>query len=287
MAAERHEDRNIRWTTVAMASFATTALEQAVLEPGRSRAVALGVTIVLLIVPVIAAAWFFSRQANCNCRNEGASKRGRAARRGRSAAPVAPADALRFSPGMAGREPGRDGPVFNARADAAGGATKPRARSGRDGAPAGVCPALGAGESVPRHGGLAGWRRGWVRGARAGWRLRLGRDALAVARLLEWARLRVGCRGRFATVSALWSGLGAGRGCRGRNSRRLRTSASRHRARRPDADFWWDRLERPRSPIRSRRRRQRGERKRAPRVGGFHRERHLSRDRPAKSLRRV
>ena len=38
LAAERCEDVQVRWTTLAMAALATTALDQAVLEPGRSRA---------------------------------------------------------------------------------------------------------------------------------------------------------------------------------------------------------------------------------------------------------
>ena len=35
--AERHQDTKVGWTTLAMAGFATTALDQAMLEPGRSR----------------------------------------------------------------------------------------------------------------------------------------------------------------------------------------------------------------------------------------------------------
>jgi protein-glutamine gamma-glutamyltransferase len=89
LAAERHEDERIRWTTVAMAIFATTALEQAVLEPGQSRAVALGVTIALLIVPVIAAARFLSRQASSSFPNKEASFRARAPRRRGSTVVVA------------------------------------------------------------------------------------------------------------------------------------------------------------------------------------------------------
>lgn len=82
MAAEGYEDAMIRWTTVAMAIFATAALEQAVLEPGKSRTFALGVTIALLIVPMMAAAWFLSRQAHSSSpSHETASRPGAVGRR--------------------------------------------------------------------------------------------------------------------------------------------------------------------------------------------------------------
>ncbi len=38
MVTERREDDQVRWTTLAMAGLATVALDQAMLEPGRSRA---------------------------------------------------------------------------------------------------------------------------------------------------------------------------------------------------------------------------------------------------------
>ncbi len=62
MAAEVWEDAKVRWTTVAMASLATIALEQATLEPGRPRTSALGMTIIAFIVPMIVAAVFLGHR---------------------------------------------------------------------------------------------------------------------------------------------------------------------------------------------------------------------------------
>ncbi|MGP0067628.1 MAG: hypothetical protein ACLQGP_29035, partial [Isosphaeraceae bacterium] len=62
MAAESHEDVPIRWTTLAMAAIATTAMDQALLEPGRSRALALAATACVRVVPALVIAWYFGRR---------------------------------------------------------------------------------------------------------------------------------------------------------------------------------------------------------------------------------
>ncbi len=62
MAAEQRENAEVRWTTAAMAAFATASLEQATLEPGRSRWVALAFTAGVFLVPALAAAWVLARR---------------------------------------------------------------------------------------------------------------------------------------------------------------------------------------------------------------------------------
>lgn len=64
MAVEGLEDARVRWATLAMATFATTALEQAVLEPGHSRSYALGATLALLIAPTCLAARFLAKRGS-------------------------------------------------------------------------------------------------------------------------------------------------------------------------------------------------------------------------------
>jgi protein-glutamine gamma-glutamyltransferase len=62
LSAERCEDAQIRWTTLAMAAVATAALDQAVLEPGRSRAVALAATVGVRVIPAIVTAWYLGKR---------------------------------------------------------------------------------------------------------------------------------------------------------------------------------------------------------------------------------
>ncbi len=62
LAPEGREDASVRWTTLIMAVLATVALEQATLEPGRSRAVALAWTAGVLIAPALAASWWLARR---------------------------------------------------------------------------------------------------------------------------------------------------------------------------------------------------------------------------------
>jgi hypothetical protein len=75
VSTERREDDYVRRTTLAMAGLATVALEQALLEPGRSRAVALAWTAGLLIAPTLAASWYLARRKRS--RTGGASESGR------------------------------------------------------------------------------------------------------------------------------------------------------------------------------------------------------------------
>jgi hypothetical protein len=58
-----------------MAGLATVALEQAMLEPGRSRAVALASTVGVLIAPALAWFWYLARREDS--RDQGASSTGR------------------------------------------------------------------------------------------------------------------------------------------------------------------------------------------------------------------
>jgi protein-glutamine gamma-glutamyltransferase len=58
--AERLRDTKVEWTTLAMAAFATTALDQAMLEPGRSRALALAVSAGVLAIPVLVGGWILT-----------------------------------------------------------------------------------------------------------------------------------------------------------------------------------------------------------------------------------
>ena len=62
MDAERHQDANVGWTTLAMSGFATTALDQALLEPGRSRALALVSSAGVFGVPSLIAARGLTRR---------------------------------------------------------------------------------------------------------------------------------------------------------------------------------------------------------------------------------
>ena len=61
MSALSREDSWVRCSTMAMAGLATIGLEQAMLEPGQSRALALVLTTGLFIVPGVAAAWLLAR----------------------------------------------------------------------------------------------------------------------------------------------------------------------------------------------------------------------------------
>ena len=61
MYAERRENSRVRCTTLTMAGLATIALEQAMLEPGRSRVLALALTAGLFIIPGLVAAWLLAR----------------------------------------------------------------------------------------------------------------------------------------------------------------------------------------------------------------------------------
>ena len=58
MPAEVREDARVSLCTLAMAALATAALEQAVLEPGHSRGLALAFTLGVLVAPALAAAWY-------------------------------------------------------------------------------------------------------------------------------------------------------------------------------------------------------------------------------------
>ena len=58
LVADRREEVRICWTTQAMAGLAAVALDQAVLEPGRSRAIASAGTVAVLIAPMLAAGWW-------------------------------------------------------------------------------------------------------------------------------------------------------------------------------------------------------------------------------------
>ena len=62
MSADRREDSRVRYTTLALAGLATIALEQALLEPGRSRKISLAVASGLFLVPGLAAAWVLARR---------------------------------------------------------------------------------------------------------------------------------------------------------------------------------------------------------------------------------
>src|SRR5271157_3639294 len=61
---ERCEAAHVRWTTTAMAVLATAALQQALVEPGGSRAAALISTVALFAIPTVAVSWLFSRSAS-------------------------------------------------------------------------------------------------------------------------------------------------------------------------------------------------------------------------------
>ncbi len=83
LAAERREDDRVRWTTLAMAGLATVALEQAMLEPGRSRAVALAWTAGAAHRPDAGRRWWLVRR-QCSRTAGGPSPAARAAIRPRS-----------------------------------------------------------------------------------------------------------------------------------------------------------------------------------------------------------
>ncbi len=76
--ADRPEDVRVCWTTQAMAGLAAVALDQAVLEPGRSRAVALAGTVAVLIAPMLAVGrWLGStRQAGAGRSRAAHDRRG-------------------------------------------------------------------------------------------------------------------------------------------------------------------------------------------------------------------
>ena len=63
MAAEARADGVIRWTTIAMAILATITLDQAVVEPERSRWWILAMTLTVFGAPLVLASWFLSRWA--------------------------------------------------------------------------------------------------------------------------------------------------------------------------------------------------------------------------------
>lgn len=71
MAAERREDARVRWATLAMSALATVALEQAVLEPGRSRGVVLASTAGLLLAPALAVAVYLGRRDRAETASRG------------------------------------------------------------------------------------------------------------------------------------------------------------------------------------------------------------------------
>ena len=71
-----------------------------------------------------------------------------------------PPGAVRPALRVRGRAAGSHRPRRDAGGHAAGGPAEPGARARRDGPPAGLCPAVGAGQPVPGDGGLAGRRRG-------------------------------------------------------------------------------------------------------------------------------
>ena len=75
MSADRREDSRVRYTTLAMAGLATIALEQALLEPGRSRALSLAAAAGLFLVPGLTAAWVLARRHHLQAGR--ASKSGR------------------------------------------------------------------------------------------------------------------------------------------------------------------------------------------------------------------
>ncbi len=165
LAVEPCEDVQIRWTTLAMASIATTALDQAVLEPGRSRAFALATTAGVLVVPAIVTAWYFGAarslgrwtvQPGSIARELGHDRR--------------PRDAVRSPFRERGRVTPRERPVCDGGSDLDVGLAEPGARPGRDGLPAGLCEAVGGGQPVPGDGGLRGRRRGrvWPSSRRSG-----------------------------------------------------------------------------------------------------------------------
>ena len=56
MCAEPSQDKVVGWTTLAMAVLATVSLDQATLEPGASRAIALAWSAGILVLPAIIAA---------------------------------------------------------------------------------------------------------------------------------------------------------------------------------------------------------------------------------------
>ena len=273
LVAEGREDDRVRWTTLAMAGLATVALEQAVLEPGRSRAIALAWTAGLLIAPALVASWRMNRGGRERLPHTAtlvallvlfalpfANEAARLVLTGRSAmAEVTLLSALRnLGLGLAAMA---HRPVY-ARLSALVSLFLVTVAS-----------------SVGGEAGMAVL-------APVG-RIRGRRHALADAGLLEGAR-RDGRRGplarRLPISGAAWvlAVVGAGRG--GRGGRAL---AGGHRAGGPGAHLGRHRLERPRRPLGRRRRRQRGRRQRASRIRRVHRERGLPGDRPAQPLRRL
>jgi hypothetical protein len=57
---DEREDARVRWCTLLMTALATAALEQAVLEPGVSRWLALVTTLGTLVAPTLAASWLLA-----------------------------------------------------------------------------------------------------------------------------------------------------------------------------------------------------------------------------------
>jgi hypothetical protein len=63
LESEEHRDTKVGWTTLALAGFATTALDQAMLEPGRSRSLALTSSVGVFVAILLIAARGLARQA--------------------------------------------------------------------------------------------------------------------------------------------------------------------------------------------------------------------------------
>ncbi len=64
MVPERRETVHVRWATAAMAVLATATLQQALVEPGGARSVAIIWTLALFAVPTLAASWLFTKSAS-------------------------------------------------------------------------------------------------------------------------------------------------------------------------------------------------------------------------------